>query len=439
MNNKTMTQDDPWTPKGHIAAGAVLLMLLLGGVGGWSAMAQLSGAVIAAGELRKESNRQVVQHAEGGIIAEILVKEGDDVAAGDILLRLDETRPRAELAIIDVQLDEALATMARLTAERDGLASMPMSDRLRKSREHNDDLAAAIEGQQKLFAARLEGLHAERTQLARRIEQSEKRIQGLREQITALVAQGRLIDDEINAQQALFDKGLATAAPLSTLKREAARLEGEIARLRATTAEVKSEIAATRVALLQLDGDRREKAIEQLRLLHAEVAERKQRRIAIADQLARMDIRAPRAGIVHALAVHARQAVIQPAEPLLYIVPKDDDLIVAVEVTPTEIDNVHLGQEAEVRFPAFNMRTTPSISGAVQSVAADRRVDDHSGESFYAIEIALDEQALGDAIDKTALLSGMPVEAYIQTESRTPLSYLIKPLTDQLARALREN
>ncbi len=438
MSDLISKQDDPWTAKGHIAAGTVLLGLLIGGLGGWSAFAQLSGAVIATGELRKESNRQVVQHAEGGIVAEILVKEGDIVAAGDILLRLDETRPRAELAIIDVQLNEALATMARLTSERDGLSSMHVPDQLRQRRENNEGLASVIEGQQKLFAARLESLEAERVQLSSRMEQSEKRIEGSIEQISALIVQGGLIDDEITAQQALFDKGLATAAPLSALKREAARLDGEVAGLRAAIAEAESEIAATRVARLQLDGDRREEAIDQLRFLHAEVAELRQQRIAIADQLARMDIRAPRPGTIHALAVHTRQAVIQPAEPLLFIVPEDDDLIVAVDVTPTEIDNVHLGQKAEVRFPAFNMRTTPSISGTVLSVAADRRIDDRSGESFYAIEIALDDQELDDVIDKTALLSGMPVEAYIQTESRTPLSYLAKPLTDQLARALRE-
>ena len=438
MSETTMRQVDPWNPKAYVATGVIALVLLVGGVGGWSALAELAGAVIASGELRKESNRQVVQHPEGGIVAEILVKDGDDVAAGDVLLRLDETRPRAELAIIDVQLDEAMTTIARLTAERDGNHNMPLPTELRDRVNGDADLALVVNGQRKLFQARLESIQAERAQLSSRIEQIEERIEGSAQQIEALGLQSALIVEEITAQQALFDKGLATAAPLSALKRESARLEGETAGLKAAIAEAESEIAATRVALLQLDGDRREEAIDGLRSFHAEVAELKQQRIAIADQLARMDVRAPRSGIVHALAVHARESVIQPAEPLLYIVPEDEALIVAVEVTPNEIDSVHLGQEVDVRFPAFNARTTPSISGYVQTISADRRVDDQSGESFYAVEISLDEPALDAAIDKAELLPGMPVEAYLRTEMRTPISYLTKPLTDQIARAMRE-
>ncbi|MEM9625032.1 MAG: HlyD family type I secretion periplasmic adaptor subunit [Pseudomonadota bacterium] len=439
MSAPTTKERDPWNPRSYVATGIITLVLLVGGVGGWSALAELAGAVITSGELRKESNRQVVEHPEGGIVAEILVKDGDDVAAGDVLLRLDKTRPRAELAIIDVQLDEAMTTIARLTAERDGERSMPLPAELRDRLIGDADLTSVASGQRKLFQARLESIEAERAQLSSRIEQIKIRIDGSAQQIEALKLQSDLIAEEVTAQQALFEKGLATAAPLSALKRESARLEGETAGLQAAIAEAESEIAATRVALLQLDGNRREEAINGLRSLHAEVAELKQQRIAIADRLARMDVRAPRSGIVHALAVHARESVIQSAEPLLYIVPEDEALIVAVEVTPNEIDSVHLGQEVDVRFPAFNAHTTPSISGHVHTISADRRVDDQSGESFYAVEISLDEPELDEAINKAELLPGMPVEAYLRTEVRTPISYLTKPLTDQIARAMRED
>lgn len=438
MRTETTHQSDLWSPRSHILAGVTALLLLVGGLGGWLAFAQLSGAVIATGELRKESNRQVVQHPDGGIVSEILVREGEVVEAGDVLLRLDETRRRAELAIVDVQLDEAMARMARLTAERDGLLTMPVLAELESRLSENADIASVVEGQRKLFDARLDSMAAEKAQLESRIDQTEKRIVGAEEQIVASTLQYELIQEEIDAQQALFEKGLATAAPLSTLKREGARLQGEIARLRATIAEARSEIAATRVALLQLDGDRREEAIDELRTLHASVAELKQRRIAIADQLLRMEVRAPRAGIIDALAIHARQSVIKPADPLLYIVPKDEALVVAVEVTPTEIDSVYLGQSVDVRFPAFNTRITPSVGGRVHSVSADRRIDDQTGESFYAVEIALDDTSFDDAIDQVTLLPGMPVEAYLLTDGRTPISYLTKPLTDQIARAMRE-
>ena len=438
MKGERSRRADPWSPRSAIIAGIIALLLLVGGLGGWSALAQLSGAVIATGELRKESNRQVVQHSEGGIVSEILVREGDIVEAGDVLLRLDETRQQAELAIIDVQLDEALATMARLTAERDDLSLMPVSAELESRLRRNAELASVVEGQRRLFETRLAGLAAERAQLESRIDQTEKRIVGAEEQIAASLRQYELIQDEVASQQSLFEKGLATAAPLSALKREGARLQGEIARLRATIAEARSEIAATRVALLQLDGNRREGSIDGLRTLQATVAELEQRRIAIADQLRRMEIRAPRAGIVDALAVHARESVIRPANPLLYIVPKDEALVVAVNVTPTEVDSVYLGQAADVRFPAFNTRITPSVSGEVRSISADRRIDEQTGESFYAVEISLDEEAFDAAIDQAKLLPGMPIEAYLKTDGRTPISYLTKPLTDQIARAMRE-
>lgn len=433
----TMT-DDRWSAKRPIFAGVITLLLLVAGLGSWSAFAELAGAVIAAGELRKEGNRQVVQHADGGIVAAIQVREGDVVDAGDILFRLDETRPRAELAVIDVQRDEALATMARLIAERDGLDELPIQDRLKTRLDENPSLADVIEGQNKLFQARRESLKAEQTQLSSRIEQAARRIDGARDQIEALETQSALIAEEINAQQSLFDKGLGTAAPLLALKRDAARIDGEMAALRSTIAQANSEIAAIEIERLQLDGARREDAIDRLRSLHADIAELDQRRIAIADQLARMDIRAPRAGVVHALTVHARQSVIQQAEPLLYIVPEDEALVVDVEIAPTDIDNVHPGQEAELRFPAFNLRTTPSIKGTVQNVSADRNIDEQSGESFYTIQIAIDDPSLAGITDDIQLLPGMPVEAYLQTESRTPISYLTKPLTDQLTRALRD-
>lgn len=429
---------DPWDPKKPIVTGAAALLLLVGGLGGWSAFAELSGAVVASGELRKESNRQVVQHADGGVVADILVRDGDPVVAGDALFHLDETMPRAELAIVDVQLDEALASIARLVAERDGRSSMPLSSELKERLQRDDGFAAIIESQQKLFQARLESLNAEKSQLTNRIGQSLQKIEGAKDQITAFELQTALIDEEIIGQQVLFDKGLGTAAPLMALKREAARLSGEMAGLRSMIAQAGSEIAATKVQLLQLDGARREQAIDELRQLQVAAAELSQRRIALADQLSHMTVRAPRSGIVHALSVHARQAVIQAAEPLLYIVPDDDSLIVEVQVAPTDIDSIHLGQPAELRFPAFNMRTTPTLPGTVGRVSADRHLNDKSGESFFTVEIALGDQAFDQLGDQVGLLPGMPVEAHLLTESRTPLSYLTKPLTDQVARAMRE-
>lgn len=437
MKQTSEIESDSWSPGRYIVAGVAAIVLLVGGLGGWSAFAKLSGAVIASGELRAEGNRQVVQHQEGGIVAEILVRDGDHVAAGDVLFRLDETRQRAELAIVDVQLNEALARIGRLTAERDGRDQMPLSSELEVLISVDPEFKVTVDGQRKLFEARLESLEAERTQLSSRITQIMDRIQGANDQITAHQRQIGLIEQEIESQQGLFDKGLATTAPLLTLKREEARLSGEIAALKATIAAARSDIAATRVERLQLDGERREQAIGELRDLQAEAAELRQQRIAIADQLTRMEIRAPLGGIVHALAVHSRQAVIQPADPLLHIVPEDEALVVEVSVKPTAIDNLHVGQEAALRFPAFNMRTTPSIPGVISNISADRHVSESTGESYYKVEIALAKHQ-PDPLDDVQLLPGMPVEAHIRTVERTPISYLMKPLADQLERAMRE-
>ncbi len=438
MSAHSEKRNDPWSPKTYILTGVLTLALLVGGVGGWSAFAQLAGAVIATGELRVESHRQVVQHPDGGVVADILIKDGDRVAAGDVLFRLDDTRQRAELGIIDVQLDEARATTARLIAERDGASAITIPRALEERAAADQRLKTVLHDQEKLHAARIRSLEAEKTQLFRQIEQARERIVGASAQIAALETQTALANEERESQQKLFDKGLATAAPLMALKRDVARLSGEIASLRSSIAEAESEIAEIEVERLQLDGDRREEAIAELRELDALIAELGQQRIVIADQLTRMDIRAPRAGVVHALNVHARRAVIQPAEALLYLVPEDEALIIDVQVTPTEIDAIYLGQPVDLRFPAFNMRATPSIPGRVETISADRSVNEESGERFFSIEVALADDTFQDFASEFRLLPGMPVEAHIQTESRTPISYLVKPLTDQVARALRE-
>jgi len=359
MSAHSEERNDPWSPKTYILTGVLTLALLVGGVGGWSAFAQLAGAVIATGELRVESHRQVVQHPDGGVVADILINDGDRVAAGDVLFRLDDTRQRAELGIIDVQLDEARATTARLIAERDGASAITIPRTLEERAAADQRLKTVLIDQKKLHAARIRSLEAEKTQLSRQIEQARERIVGASAQIA------------------------------------------------------------------------------ELRELDALIAELGQQRIVIADQLTRMDIRAPRAGVVHALNIHARRAVIQPAEALLYLVPEDEALIIDVQVTPTEIDAIYLGQPVDLRFPAFNMRATP-IPGRVETISADRSVNEDSGERFFSIEVALADGTFQDFASEYRLLPGMPVEAHIQTESRTPISYLVKPLTDQVARALRE-
>ncbi len=412
-------------------------MLLVGGLGTWSATASLSGAVIARGQLRVQSNRQVVQHPDGGVVGEIMVEDGDRVQAGDVLLRLDDTLLRSDISGLESQLYEIIARRGRLEAEQSGADTLQFDPELLKAAADNPDVAKLIEGQRSLFAAKRESNAKEQSALDERKLQLRDQIKGSEAQLTAMRRQSELIQEELTDQQTLLAKGLAQASRVLSLQREAARLDGQAGELIAQAAQLKGQISEIEITQLQKTAKLREDAISELREIGFRELELKQKRLSLREQLSRLDIRAPRSGIVIDMVVHALHSVVRAAEPILYIVPTDTDLVVDAHVEPTHVDEVWQGQDAVLRFSAFNSRVTPEIFGTVTTVSPDVIQDEATRQVYYKAEIALKDGELAKLEDQT-LVPGMPVEVFIQTGERSPLNYMLKPVTDYFNRAMRE-
>jgi len=414
--------------------GLAALFVLVAGFGVWAASARIAGAIVASGQIEVEQHRQIVQHPDGGVVAQILVRDGQPVEQGEVLIRLDSGLLQTELTIIEGQYHEVLARRGRLEAERDGSAEIRFPDPLTAA--HDDPrLRGLIAGQESLFAARLLGFQQSLDQLAIQLDQLTSQIDGIDAQATAVQTQRRLIAEELADQRSLLGKGLAQMPRILALEREAAAIEGQIGELQALKAQAearKAEIAMTR---LQRQGERREQAESELRDLGYRELELAERRQALRDRIARLDITAPVAGIVHQLQITTPRAVLRPADPVLYLVPQDRPLVVAARIAAIHIDEVRPGQSVRLHLPGFNTRFTPQIEGVVDRISADALTDETTRGIFYRAEIAI---AAGDAVD-LPLLPGMPVEIHIQTGLRSPAAYLLKPFTDYFARAMRES
>ncbi|TGD67802.1 HlyD family type I secretion periplasmic adaptor subunit [Tabrizicola sp. WMC-M-20] len=423
--------------KGPLWLGSLTLLVLIGGVGLWSVTASIAGAIVAPGRVEVELNRQVVQHPDGGVVAEILVSEGANVVAGDILLRLDGRLVRSELAITEGQLSEVQARRARLEAERDDAAQMVIPKALLQRAADSPDAAGQIEGQRGLFAARQETLVGTINRLNKRKAQTVSQIAGLAAQGRALSDQLDLIGQELVDQQALLAKGLAQAPRVLALQREAARLAGQAGELAATRAQAEGRITEIELEILGLSSQRREDANMQLRDIGTTELELIQRQRALSEQVAQLDIRAPVSGTVLGLQITTPRAVLRPADPVAHIIPQDRALLIAARIAPIHIDEVYTGQPVKLMFPAFSARTTPELTGVVTIVSADVLTDPTTNLPHYRAEISIppDEAArLGQT-----LLPGMPVEAFLQTGARTPFAYLLKPFSDYFAHAFRES
>lgn len=426
-----------WSAGGAMRLGAVATAVLVFGLGAWSAFASIAGAVVASGRLKVETNQQVVQHPDGGVVAELLVKEGDAVEAGALLLKLDDRLQRNEMAILEGRLYEILARIGRLEAEQDGAAAPRFDPELVAVAAERPDVATLVDGQSRLFAARLETILRETQQLRERQDQLREEIAGAEAQVAALDIQLGFIDQELTDQRSLLQRGLTQASRVLSLEREAARLKGELGALGARIAQTRGRITEIEIQIVGREATRREEAIAELRDLRQQEAELKERRLGLRETLERMEVRAPREGVVIGQTVFTVRAVVRPAEPILYIVPSGAALVVEARIEPQNIDQVYPGQPARLRFAAFNQRTTPEIDAAVRRVSPDAITDPQTGFSYYTAEIALDEAGLAQ-LEGLKLVAGMPVDAFIQTGERTPLSYLMQPLTDFFSRSMRE-
>ena len=418
----------------RLALGGVAL--LVGGLGGWAWMTELSGAVVAPGTVVVDSHVKKVQHPTGGVIGEILARDGDRVRSGDVVIRLDETVARANLAMVAKSIDEMTARRARLEAERDGAKTIRFPAEL-VSRADQIDVADLVNGEQRLFDNRQEARAGQKSQLRERVAQLAEQIDGTKLQASAKMDEIDLIASELTGVQELWKKNLVPITRVTSLKREETRLRGERGQLISTVAQAKGKISETELQIMQIDQDLRSEVSTELREVQAKIAEFVERKVAAEDQLKRIDIRAPQDGIVHQSTVHTIGGVIGPGDSLMLVMPEGDELSIEVKVAPQDIDQLRQGLDTMLRLSAFNQRTTPEIKGHVTRIAADLVTDERSGLSHYPVRIAISEGER-DRLGSAKLMPGMPVEGFIQTGYRTVFSYLTKPLADNMARAFRE-
>ncbi|MFD2175626.1 HlyD family type I secretion periplasmic adaptor subunit [Rhodobacter lacus] len=426
------------SPRAALVLGFLTLALLVGGFGAWSVFSSIAGAVVASGRVEVDQHRQVVQHPDGGVVAEIAVKEGDRVAAGQLLIRLDGELVQSERSIVEGQFFEVLARRGRLEAERADAAEISFNAELLEEATKSASVAELVEGQRRLFAARLDTLQKSLEQVAKRREQTQSQIDGIEAQRAALERQQALIEQELVDQRGLYDKGLAQASRVLALEREAANLAGDMGELTAEKAQSEGRITELELEALRLSSKRREDAESELRDIGYRELELAERRRSLTEQINRLELRAPVEGRVYELAVTTPRAVIRAAEPVLYIVPQDRPLVVMVQVSPINIDEITVGQPVTLRFPAFASRTTPEMFGQVTRISADAITDETTRASYFRVEVMLNPGEI-DKLGGLVLLPGMPAEAYIRTGDRSPLAYLTKPFTDYFARAFREN
>jgi HlyD family secretion protein len=422
----------------HLLVGAVVGGALIAGVAGWASTAELAGAVIAKGVVVVESDVKKVQHPTGGIVGELRVHDDQRVNAGDVVVRLDATQTMANLAVFTKSLDELSARQARLEAEKVGAESITFPDDLLAREAQDPEVAKILESERKLFNLRLEARNGQKAQLRERAGQFREEVGGLGEQVEAKTQEIALIQEELKGVLDLWKKKLVPFTRISSLQRDAARLGGERGQLIASKAEAGGKIAEVELQIIQVDQDARSKVAEELSDVRAKISELSERKIAAEDQLKHIDIRAPQTGRVHQLAVHTVGGVIGPGETIMLIVPDSDALSVQAKVSPNDIDQLRPDQPALLRFSAFNLRTTPELNGTISWISADQTQDQHTGESYYTLRIAVSDAEIA-RLHGLKIIPGMPVEAFIQTGTRSVLSYLVKPLTDQVMRTFRES
>jgi len=421
----------------HIRYGSALVAILVFGLGGWAATGRFVGAVIAQGSVAIDSNVKKVQHPTGGVVGQLYVHDGDHVTAGQLLIRLDETASRADLEIVRKALNGLYARKARLAAELDAADAVAVPPALADTPD-DPDTKDALASERKLFEARRERRLGQQDQLKQRIDQLDEEVAGFNAQKQANDKELALTEQELESTRDLWKKNLVPINRLTTLEREEARLQGQGGQLIASAAGTKDKIAETQLQILQIDQDFAADVAKELRETDSKIGEYVERKVAAEDRLKRTDIRAPQDGIVFQSTANTIGGVITAGDPIMLIVPESDQLTVEVKIDPKDIEQIRLGQPAMLRFSAFSLRTTPEVNGTVSRIGADASTDQRTGQSYYLVRIAMRTDAVGN-LGELKLTPGMPVEAFIQTGERTLLSYLIKPLHDQLLHEYRQN
>ncbi len=433
----TRALPNKWSAKAPLIVGFTSLAFLVIGIGLWSATTKIAGAVIASGVIRVEANRQIIQHPNGGVVGQINVKDGDVVKAGDVLLRFDDSQLKSKLTIIEGQYFELLARKALFKAERDGLDSLSFDPELLAHAKTDEMIRDLMHGQSALFDARRTSLENQQQQLHEQTVQMGRQIDGVNAQIRANQTQLELLKEELENARILLDKGLAQASRVLALRREEARIAGQIGNLTASLGRLKAAINEINIKLVQLETGRREKSIQSLRDIEFRSLDLSGQRSSILQTLSHLDVRAPMAGTVYGNRVFALQSVVQAAQPMMYIIPKNQPLVVQAKISTNHVDQVFVGQDATLNFATFSQRTTPQIFGTVTKLSADVFTDKATGANYYLVELKPKPGEMAK-LGLAELLPGMPVEAFLKTGERSTFTYLVKPVTDYFNKAFRE-
>jgi len=416
--------------------GYAAIGIVLGGFGIWAALAPLDSAAIAPARVAVESDRKPVQHLEGGLVREILVREAQRVEEGQVLFRLQPTQAQSSLEILRKQLDAALALEARLLAERERAADIGFPAEV-LARSHTPGTATAIADQQRQFTERRRSQTNQVDILKAKIEQTRRDLVGRGTQETALAAQLESFNTEITAVSSLAERGYYPRNKLLALERERNRITGELGMSKGEIARLNETIEEAQLQIQQTTQRHLEEVTQQLFDARARISETREKLGVAEDVLTRIDVRAARTGIIQGIKVHAIGAVIRPGDTFAEIVPVGDNLIMAARVSPLDIESVAVGQRAEVRFPAFSSQRAPTILGNVANISADSMFDEATKESYYLAQVAIDRTTIRpDLLQR--LVPGMPADVLISRGERTMLQYLVDPLRNAFARSMRE-
>ena len=453
QKNQDQVASKPQTPKGDrwkspslksllvapLLSGYLLILLCFGGLGTWAATADIASAVIAMGVVSPEGSRKTIQHLEGGIIAEILVKGGDTVSMGEPLVVLQETQARASFEVLRGRRWLLESNIGRMRAEQSDIEALEFPQWMQDEAAGDAELKEILTAQQNLFTSRRELYAGRKTIGAKRIAQLEEEIAGLEAQIRSQRRQLRLIAEERVAKKQMLDQGLFPRPEYLALLRLEAEIQGDMAQNGASIARARQSIGETEMQIVNIDSERLDKISSELSETRSELDSIEQQLAARLDTLTRTTITAPVSGVVVKLRFHTTGGVVRPGDPILDIVPSDTDLLIDARVSPIDVDEVVQHQEARVVFSAFSNRNLPQIIGKIQSLSADSLVDEATGESYYLARVEVSEAELAKLGEGVSITPGMPAEVYIVTGERTMLQYLFKPLTDTLRRSFRES
>jgi len=427
---------ESYTPRPFMIMGYMTILLAFGGLGGWAMTAPLDSAVIAGGVLSVESSKKIVQHYEGGIVKEILVEDADTVKSGDVLVRLSEVQSQANAAMVQTRLDIALAEAARLAAERSNSDDLDFPDSLKDAEDMR--IRFAMQAQRNLFMDRKSVRDSQIKILDSKTQQLKQQISGLELQRDAAKKEIELIADEVTRLKQGQDKGVVSTNRLSSLLREEAQLTGSYGRLISEIARVSEGIGETEFEIVRIRQSFSERAATELKDVRQELAELEERQVVTADVLERTEIRAEVDGVVQNLQIHTIGGVIKPGEPIMEIVPIDDNIVINANIRTLDIDNIYPGLLAEVRLSAFTNRLLPSIFGNVEYLSPDTiQPKNPNQEPYYLARIVVAESEIPDEM-KGKLTPGMPAEIIIPTGERTVVDYLIAPLENAVRKSLRE-